>query len=184
MKHWVWLCLLLCAPTAQAEIYTFVDAEGIRHYSNLPPDGAATQRANAAQLQAARQRVTPVVEAAASTTQLEPALLHAVITAESAYDARAVSRAGAMGLMQLMPGTAERYGVTDAFDPEQNIHAGARYLSDLLRQFDQDLPLALAAYNAGEQAVLRHGRQVPPYRETRAYVRRVMALQQRYRGTL
>lgn len=105
---------------------------------------------------------------------LSPNLLHAVIRAESAYDPTAVSRAGAQGLMQLMPGTAARYGVRDSFDPAENIRGGSAYLRDLLDMFDQDVKLALAGYNAGEGAVLKHGRQIPPYAETQDYVRKVL----------
>lgn len=105
---------------------------------------------------------------------LSPSLLHAVIRAESAYNPTAVSRAGAQGLMQLMPGTAARYGVRDSFDPAENIRGGSAYLRDLLDMFDQDVKLALAGYNAGEGAVIKHGRQIPPYAETQDYVRKVL----------
>ncbi|WP_200156881.1 lytic transglycosylase domain-containing protein [Allochromatium vinosum] len=106
---------------------------------------------------------------------LSPSLLHAVIRAESAYNPAAVSRAGAQGLMQLMPGTAARYGVRDSFDPAENIRGGSAYLRDLLDLFDQDVKLALAGYNAGEGAVIKHGRQIPPYTETQDYVRKVLS---------
>lgn len=105
---------------------------------------------------------------------LSPSLLHAVIRAESAYNPTAVSRAGAQGLMQLMPGTAARYGVRDSFDPAENIRGGSAYLRDLLDMFGQDVKLALAGYNAGEGAVIKHGRQIPPYAETQDYVRKVL----------
>lgn len=113
---------------------------------------------------------------AAKTTQLDPALIHAVITAESNYNPNAVSEKGAVGLMQLMPDTARRYGVKskEIKQPEKNITAGAQYLADLIRMFDGDLKLALAGYNAGENVVLRYGRKVPPYAETQAYVPRVL----------
>ena len=104
---------------------------------------------------------------------LSPALIHAVVRAESAYNPTAVSRAGAQGLMQLMPGTAARYGVTDSFNPVENIRGGTAYLRDLMDMFDWDLELALAGYNAGEGAVIKHGRKIPPYAETQAYVRKV-----------
>lgn len=106
---------------------------------------------------------------------LSPSLLHAIIRAESAYNPTAVSRAGAQGLMQLMPGTAARYGVKDSFDPVENIRGGSAYLRDLLDMFDQDVKLALAGYNAGEGAVIKHGRQIPPYAETQDYVRKVLS---------
>ena len=100
-------------------------------------------------------------------------LVHAVILAESLYDPKALSHKGAMGLMQLMPATARRYGVADPWDPAQNIDGGVRYLRDLLSQFE-DLPLVLAAYNAGEKAVLRYDRRIPPFPETEVYVERAL----------
>ncbi|WP_242482444.1 lytic transglycosylase domain-containing protein [Thiocystis violacea] len=115
-----------------------------------------------------------LVSANARRYRLSPGLLHAVIRAESAYNHRAVSHAGAQGLMQLMPATARRYGVNDSFDPAQNIRGGAAYLRDLLDMFDQDVKLAVAGYNAGEGAVLKYGRSVPPYAETQSYVRKVL----------
>ena len=105
---------------------------------------------------------------------LEPELLHAVVRAESAYDPDAVSSAGAVGLMQLMPDTARRYGVSDRRDPDANVLAGASYLRDLIAEFEQDLELALAAYNAGENAVRSYGNRIPPYPETQGYVRKVL----------
>jgi len=115
-----------------------------------------------------------IVQSAALAQRIDPALLHAVIGVESAYAARAVSSRGAQGLMQLMPPTAKEYGVTDAFDPRQNVVAGARHLRLLLDQFNQNTALALAAYNSGAAAVLRHHREIPPFSETLAYVPRVL----------
>ena len=105
----------------------------------------------------------PYIEAAARATALEPALLRAVILAESGFNERAVSKKGAQGLMQLMPATALHYGALDPFDPDQNIAAGARYLRALVDRYDSDLQLVLAAYNAGESAVEKYGRRIPPY---------------------
>lgn len=123
-----------------------------------------------------------VVDEVSHTYGLESALLHAVISVESRYNAKAVSRKGAAGLMQLMPQTAKRYGVVNAFDPRQNLDGGAHYLRDLLRMFNNNTSLALAAYNAGENAVARHGNRIPPYRETQHYVPRVLGFYQRYRN--
>jgi soluble lytic murein transglycosylase-like protein len=106
-------------------------------------------------------------------------LLHAVIRVESAYNPSAVSSAGAVGLMQLMPGTAQRYGVVDRTDPVQNIEGGARYLRDLMAMFGSDLTLAIAAYNAGENAVIKYNNSIPPYPETQNYVRQVLSLYRR-----
>lgn len=123
-----------------------------------------------------RAMIEPLVEQVAQTYGVESALLHAVIHVESSYDPNALSSQGAQGLMQLMPGTARRYAVADAFDPEQNLHGGARYLRDLLGIFHNDLRLVLAAYNAGENAVIRNGYRVPPLKQTLAYVSRVLQL--------
>lgn len=119
-----------------------------------------------------------LVEQSARRHGLDPALVLAVVSVESGFRPAAVSPKGAQGLMQLMPGTAASLGVEDAFDPEQNVDAGVRHLETLVRLYGGDLTRALAAYNAGQGAVARHG-GVPPYRETRAYVRRVL---ERYRA--
>ncbi len=121
-----------------------------------------------------RMRYQPLIESAARRHGLVPELLHAVIRTESAYKPNALSHAGACGLMQLMPGTAERFRVTEIWDPAQNIEGGATYLRFLLDLFDNDLRLALAGYNAGEGAVKRYGNQIPPYPETQNYVRKVL----------
>jgi soluble lytic murein transglycosylase-like protein len=117
---------------------------------------------------------TEIVNQAARTQRIAPELLHAVIAVESGHTVRAVSPRGAQGLMQLMPATARAYGVTDPFDPKQNITAGAQHLRHLLDQFGQDTALALAAYNAGAGAVVRHRNRIPPFAETASYVPRVM----------
>lgn len=121
-----------------------------------------------------RGRYNALIDMAARRHGLSSALLHAVIRTESAYQENALSHAGACGLMQLMPGTARRFQVQDIWDPAQNIDGGAAYLRLLLDLFDNDLRLALAGYNAGENAVKRYGNQIPPYRETQDYVRKVM----------
>lgn len=185
----------------RADIYAYTDASGVVSLSNVPADGrysvliAASQQAVAATAPvtavrknragfAGKAGYEQVVDEVARTHGVESALLHAVISVESSYNARAVSRAGAAGLMQLMPQTARRYGVTDVFDPKQNLEGGARYLKDLLYMFDNDTSLALAAYNAGEHAVMKHGNRIPPYRETLHYVPRVMDFYQRYQAGL
>jgi soluble lytic murein transglycosylase-like protein len=117
-----------------------------------------------------------LIDDVARRAELQPALLCAVIAIESAFDPRAVSRKGAQGLMQLRPATAKRYGVQRPFDPAENVRGGAGYLKDLLKRYGNDLELALAAYNAGEDAVDRHGRTIPPFAETQAYVPAVLAL--------
>ena len=186
--------LLLWLPGAHADIYVYTDRDGVNHFTNVPaapgyrlylasaPDSARAD-GSAARAEETRQRAsayTGLIERTAKQLAMQPALLRAVIAVESAFDTRAVSRAGAQGLMQLHPATARRYGVADAFDPEQNVRAGALYLSDLLRRYGNNLELALAAYNAGENAVDRYGQRVPPYLETRAYVPAVLKMYRQF----
>ena len=122
-----------------------------------------------------RSRYTKMINEVAEKSRLYPSLLHAVIKAESAYDPNAISRAGAVGLMQLMPQTAKRFGVKDRRDPRDNLQGGARYLRELLTLYDNNVKLALAAYNAGEKAVKKYGNKIPPYPETQNYVKKVLA---------
>lgn len=167
---------LLTALPSHAQVASYVDEHGKLTYTNANPP--ASRSGHAAGWDTAAVIVTPppklerVVRAAAARNHLDPALVQAVIQTESNWDPHAVSRKGAFGLMQLIPATAERYGVGDVFDPVQNIEGGTRYLRDLLDRFGGDLKKSLAAYNAGEQAVERFG-GIPAYRETRAYVKKV-----------
>jgi hypothetical protein len=124
------------------------------------------------------------VAAASARHGVDPALVRAIMHAESAFQPNALSPKGAQGLMQLMPATAADYGVTDAFDPVQNIDAGVEHLAMLLDLYDGDVTLAAAAYNAGQGAVARYGNQVPPFAETQVYVQRVNLLHQRYRNEM
>jgi soluble lytic murein transglycosylase-like protein len=171
--------VFLAAMGAQAQggVYVGVQEDGTLHLTDRPPSRGyrliSGESPPPVGLTAARFEAE--VHEASSRHGLDPLLVHAVIRAESGYDPRAVSRKGAAGLMQLMPDTAKRYGVTDRFAVAENLHGGTRYLRELLDIFDGDLRLALAAYNAGEGAVLRHGRRVPPYPESQAYVARVQA---------
>ena len=126
-----------------------------------------------------------LIDVAARDAALDPALVHAVISIESGYNAAARSPKGALGLMQVLPETAARYGVTNAGrSPEANLKAGTLYLSDLLQMFDNRMELALAAYNAGENAVIRYGERIPPYRETQLYVPAVLARYLQWREPL
>ena len=182
---------------ARADIYSYTSADGSVSLSNVPSDSRyrtfVLERNKSADsspvpepgrlplTRAGKARFDRIVEEVARAHGLEGALLHAVISVESQYNPRAVSRKGAAGLMQLMPATARRYGVSDSFDPAQNLHGGAKYLRDLLTLFNSDMSLALAAYNAGENAVIRHGNRIPPFRETRNYVPRVLDYYRQYR---
>ncbi|EEG07758.1 lytic transglycosylase domain-containing protein [Pseudogulbenkiania ferrooxidans] len=192
----VLLPALLLTNGAWADIYAFKDADGTLHFSNVPQDkryallmrtpkeAPADSSAPAGERSARpapaidpqlRARVAGLIDDTARALNMDAALLHAVIAVESGYNPSAVSPKGAIGLMQLMPATARRYGVADPYDPAQNIRGGAQYLRDLMSRFDNDLKLTLAAYNAGEQAVARYGNTIPPYKETLNYVPRVMS---------
>jgi soluble lytic murein transglycosylase-like protein len=178
------LLAVAAGEVAHADIYSFVDAAGVTHFSNVPVDKRyrlllATPVAERAEPRAGKWLAKsalydPMIDRAARLAAVRPELVRAVIVVESAFNPRALSKRGAQGLMQLRPATARRYGVSDAFDPEQNITAGAHYLRDLLARFGNNLELTLAAYNAGEDAVERYGRSIPPFCETRHYVPAVM----------
>jgi soluble lytic murein transglycosylase-like protein len=171
---------------AHGTIYSFVDAAGTVHYSNVPVDERFVPLAAMEDPAQVPQTVSSylakaatyskLIEGAARDNRIEPALVKAVLVVESGGDPKAVSRKGASGLMQLMPETARRYGVSDVFDPAQNIRGGARYLHDLAQRYQNDVELILAAYNAGPQAVDRQGRRIPQLHETLEYVPRVMQL--------
>jgi soluble lytic murein transglycosylase-like protein len=195
----------MCSGAASAAVYGKVEGGRVSVlYADTPPADASYQlysRSNRfvihpgawrnpprrGQDQAQVQAFTPTpsiydkhIEAAAIETNVDAALIRAVISVESGYNPMARSPKGAMGLMQLMPDTARKYGVTNLRDPAQNIQGGARYLHALMEMFGNDLKLVLAAYNAGEEAVMKYGRRVPPFAETAAYVPKVLS---RYRKT-
>lgn len=168
-------------------VYRFVSKDGRVFYSNKRQKGyvfyGRSRPADYAKflpnLKINRSKYMKLIAKTARKHHLDPDLLHAVIRVESAYNPGAVSSAGAVGLMQLMPDTAERYGVRDRNDPVQNVEGGAHYLKDLLALFDANLILAIAAYNAGENAVIKYNNSIPPYPETQQYVKQVLALYQR-----
>ena len=137
-----------------------------------------------AELKARRIELEPLVQRVAIANGVHPALLKAVIEVESGFNAKALSSKGAIGLMQVMPTTASRYGQYDLYSPEENLAVGARYLRDLIVLFKGDIRLAVAAYNAGENAVIRNGGRIPPYAETQQYVPMVMDRYNRFRTTL
>jgi soluble lytic murein transglycosylase-like protein len=187
----VFLCLAAAALPASAQIFVGASSNGSVVLSNFasadaptvlivaPATLSAAKGKTAAPAGSAGFDVGSIVLQVAEEVDVSAHLLHAIIAVESAYDARAVSSKGAQGLMQLMPATAQRFGVLDPFDPHENVRAGARYLKALMAQFNGDLKLTLAAYNAGESAVVRYGNRVPPFAETQKYVPKVMARLQR-----
>jgi soluble lytic murein transglycosylase-like protein len=184
-----------------SELYSYVDEHGIVHYSNAPTDtryrrvgrivtrkgvhevtvGSGSGAKGAAPVLQSKKEFDDHIRTAAKRYELPEALLRAVMVAESNLNAKAKSHKGAMGLMQLMPGTAKDMFVADAWDPAQNIEGGARYLRILANQYDGDVEKTLAAYNAGPEAVRRAG-GVPNYPETREYVRKVVALYELFRN--
>src|SRR5512138_3040174 len=205
MSRWATLrlaaALLAAAPLLArgAELYSYVDGDGVLHFSNAPSDGRFRRVTKANDVAgvyrpapSVRSRPIPsaptraawagVVRDAAASHNLPEALILAVIAVESNFDPRAVSEKGAAGLMQLMPGTARDMYVADVFDPEQNIHGGSRYLRVLANQYGGDMVRMLAAYNAGPDAVRRARGAVPNIPETREYVRKVFALYRAYKA--
>jgi soluble lytic murein transglycosylase-like protein len=131
-----------------------------------------------------QKKFDSTIRSIAKSYKLPHTLLHAVITAESSYNPDAISKAGAVGLMQLMPETAKQYGVKNRRNPRENIYGGTRYLRYLLKLFNNDIVLALAAYNAGEGTVKRYGNKVPPYKETRNYVNKVIRYYKKYKVSM
>ena len=179
MRAWTFAMLAVVfagsalAGQATSGVFILTAPDGTRCVINVPaagsfagsvPDGLAERR----------QQLWPVVQEAARARGIDPHLVDLVIRMESGYNPSAVSRRGARGVMQLMPETATLYGVRNSFDPRQNIRGGVRYLGELLERFRSNVALALAAYNAGPDAVERHG-GVPPYDETQTYVRTILA---------
>jgi soluble lytic murein transglycosylase-like protein len=188
------LLTLFISTGAAADIYKFTDTDGriyytdeprhslykriiksiikttISHYSNNYTGKVRTFSG------ANKKRFAELIQQASFRHQVDAKLVHAVIQTESAYNSSAQSPAGAVGLMQLMPDTARRFGVTDRNDPDQNVDGGTRYLKYLINMFNPNLELAVAAYNAGENAVIKYNNSIPPYPETQNYVKQVLAL--------
>src|SRR5262245_21998402 len=194
LASWLMAGLLCCSTTVQAQIFRYQGPDGRLYFTNVPltsattpavvtrptlsttrPALSTTQPALSTTRRVAQEPVLPLLHRLAQQYSIDPRLVHAIITVESNFDPRAVSRAGAQGLMQLMPDTAARYRVVNPFDPEANLEGGMRYLRDLLGMFPNDLRHVLAAYNAGEGAVQQYG-GIPPYPETQRYVERVLTL--------
>jgi len=180
--------IITAAIVAHADIYKYVDKEGVLHLTNTPTDHNAKyvmimkEKRILFQPNIDVNKYDYLITKAADKFKLDSALIKAVIKAESNFNHRAVSPVGAQGLMQLMPKTASDLKVEDSFHPEKNIEGGARYLRYLLNTYKGDLTLALAAYNAGEKAVAKYNYNVPPYRETQNYVKRVYSFYDSYRN--
>lgn len=181
--------IIMTPNVAYADIYKFVDKEGVLHLTNMPTDHNAKyvlvmrEKRILFQPNIDVNKYDNLITKAADKFKLDSSLIKAIIKAESNFNHRAVSRAGAQGLMQLMPKTASDLQVEDSFHPEKNIEGGARYLRYLLNTYRGNLDLALAAYNAGEKAVAKYNYNIPPYRETQNYVKRVYSFYDSYRNT-
>jgi hypothetical protein len=177
------------ADAVYADIYRGEDNEGVLHLTNTP-----SYNSNIKWVMVMREKrilfqpnldinkYDHLITKAADKFNLDSALIKAIIKAESNFNHRAVSPVGAQGLMQLMPATASDMNVKDSFHPESNIEGGARYLKYLLKTYRNNLELALAAYNAGERAVAKYNYNIPPYRETQNYVKRVLSFYKSYRN--
>jgi hypothetical protein len=185
-RSWIYPIILLLVffldeSLCRGDIYKYVDPEGVVHLTNVPTEHnvpyvlVIREKRVIIQLKGGDiTRYDDLITKAADKYRISSALVKAVIKAESNFDQRAVSRVGARGLMQLMPATAASLQVQDSFHPENNIDGGVRYLRYLMNLFNDNLPLALAAYNSGENTVIRYNRRIPPYPETQTYVRRVI----------
>jgi len=195
MKTVVMLAMLLSSTQVMADIYKFVDTDGRIFYTDTPrnklykciiktppppPPSQFPFKTGSVKSPSFtgnnKKRFTDLIEQTAYKHRVDAKLVHAVIQTESAYNADAESPKGAVGLMQLMPDTAKRFGVMDRNDPDQNVDGGIRYLKHLIDLFNPKIDLALAAYNAGENAVMRNNNTIPPYPETQNYVKQVLAL--------
>ncbi|HSW15527.1 MAG TPA: lytic transglycosylase domain-containing protein [Solimonas sp.] len=188
--------LLLAGPAQAAEVYVYREPGGTRLFTDRqvrdsgfvfiskygrPAAYSSCRGLSSAGLNARLQNFEDLIAKYATQQEVDPALIKAVMRVESCFDAKAVSRVGARGLMQLMPGTAADLGVGDSFDPAQNIRGGVTYLRLMMDRFGNNLSLALAAYNAGPGAVEKHG-GIPPFAETRSYVEKVRSHYERYRS--
>jgi soluble lytic murein transglycosylase-like protein len=189
------VCLaLLAAPAlAVADVFYYVDERGVYHFADHRVTGryrlyrrersapAYPVSAPSYLRSVASAEVNRLIDSVAGQHGIDADLVRAVVKVESNFDTNAVSRKGARGLMQLMPETAANYGVQDAHDPAQNLEGGVRHLCELMIQYNGELPLTLAAYNAGKNSLVTHG-GVPPYRETQRYIREVIDAYRRYSG--
>lgn len=175
------LLVLGFSAYAKADIYKFVDKDGVIHFTNVPVDTRFKALGWEEEFDRYIGGYEAVIQKMAARYGVESSLIKAVIKAESNFNPSALSRKGAIGLMQLMPATAADLNVSNPYSPHENIEGGTKYLRYLTKLFDNDLKLVVAAYNAGENAVIRYGRNIPPYKETKDYVKKVTTYLASYR---
>ena len=174
------LAFLFSVTLCHADIYKYTDRDGVIHLTNVPTEPnipyvlVMKEKRIIIHLKGDIALYDDLIARASERYRVDSALVKAIIKAESNFNHRAVSPVGAQGLMQLMPSTAASLQVKDTFHPETNIDGGVRYIRYLMNLFNGDLPLVLAAYNAGENAVIQHNNRIPPYPETQTYVKRVL----------
>ena len=168
------LFLFVAVPAVLADIYMFIDSQGVLHFTNAPTSSQYTLYIKERPKQAEEiKKYDGIIQEASNRFGLSFSLLKAIIKVESDFDSRAVSKKGALGLMQIMPQNLQAFNIRDPYDPRDNILGGARYLKSLIERFEGKLPLALAAYNAGPTIVDKH-MNIPPIQETEDYVKKVM----------
>lgn len=177
----VLMSVLLSGQTVLADIYSYRDENGVLYFTNVQRDTRYTlyMRIRDEEPTVYLEKYSNIINQAARRFDLNPSLIKAVIRAESAFDHMAVSKKGAMGLMQLMPATAAELKVNDPHNPEENIFGGTQYLSNMLKRFNNNIEHALAAYNAGPERVEQY-KGVPPFRETKTFIQRVLTYQTEY----
>lgn len=178
------LILFIPEPT-RADIYRYVDENGVAHFTNIPADSRYTlylRGRKPAKTSPVPAHYDPIIRQLSNQYDVDYHLVRAVIKVESDFNPSVVSKKGAQGLMQLMPETAQDMNVKDVFDPQDNIRGGVKYLRRLLDMFGEDLPLTLAAYNAGENVVKKYNLQIPPYQETQEYVKKVLRYFDEYKN--
>lgn len=189
----LFFCVITSTAANTLKVYKHVDKNGVTHYSSKKPnvsnfhiinvrcpECAWKNTVNWKTTKLVRNKFEKEIQNAAHKFSIKPSLIKAIIHAESSFKPESQSSAGAQGLMQLMPATQKTYAVNNPFNPSQNIQGGSAYLKHLLNKYDNNIKLSLAAYNAGETAVAKYDNNVPPYKETENYIKRVQILQKRY----
>jgi soluble lytic murein transglycosylase-like protein len=174
------ICFAMCPADLSADIYSYMDKDGVLHYTNAPASSKyqytgpeISQYASIAFSGSRFNKFDHIIKEASDLHGIRFELLKAMIQVESNFNPNAISKSGAIGLMQIMPGNLKEFKLSDPFDPRENVMAGTRYVKHLMKRFDSDLSLTLAAYNAGPGAVDKH-QSIPPYPETENYVKKVL----------